>query len=166
MIMTNLEKISIALVFLATISLYPLVPDNPLNHLDNPNYWGVIGYVTIFVTVVTLRVYEGLSNESERLVLTVFLAGMPLIYVADWIRFDGMSLWIIVELAGLSIYAIIAYLSTKKYFILLPIGLAGHGLWDLLHFNQGLYVPNWYVLACAIVDCAIGFYVYARFRNA
>ena len=163
--MNKMEKISIGLVFLATFCLYPLVPDNPVHHLDNPNYWGVMGYVAIFATVVILRLNESLSIELERSILTVFLAGMPLIYVADWVRFDGTSFWIIVELIGLSIYAAIAYLSNKKYLILLPIGIAGHGLWDLLHFNQDLYVPNWYVLACAIIDIAVGFYVYARFKN-
>ena len=73
------------------------MPDNPVHHLDNPNYWGVVGYVAVFATVVILRLNESLSIELERSILTVFLAGMPLIYVADWVRFDGTSFWIILK---------------------------------------------------------------------
>jgi hypothetical protein len=43
---------------------------------------------------------------------------------------------------------------------LLAAGIAGHGLlWDAWHFNRGGFVPDWYVLACLVVDLTFGFYV-------
>lgn len=157
------DHITIGMVLLATLGLILLVPDSPLKHLDNPSYWGVIGYLLILIYVVILRFLKQ-PLVHERMVLTLFLAGMPLIYLANWMRFDGASLWILFEILGLLLYGGLALFS-KKHLVLLSIGIAAHGLWDLLHYDQELYVPNWYVLACAIVDLAVGMYAFVRFRN-
>lgn len=158
-----LKKITIGLVLFATLGLILLVPDNPLKHLDNPSYWGVIGYLLMFIYVAGIRLFEQ-PAAHERLVLTIFLAGMPLIYLANWARFDGASLWGLFETMGLIIYGGLALFS-KRRLVLLSAGIAAHGLWDLLHYNQALYVPNWYVLACALVDLAVGLYAFVRFRH-
>ena len=158
-----IENITMGIVLLATVGLVLLVPDNPLKHLDNPSYWGVIGYLLIFIGVVFIRLARQPAT-LERLVLTLFLAGMPLIYLANWVRFDGASLWVLFEVLGLLLFMGLALFSRKRL-VLLSLGIAAHGLWDLLHYNQAMYVPNWYVLACAIVDLAVGMYAFVRFRN-
>lgn len=163
--MKNIEKISISLVFVATLSMVFIVPENPAFHLDDPNYWGVIGYCAVFLVVLFMRILGNQTIKQEKILLTIFLAAMPLIYIADWLRFDRKSFWIWIEIVGLFIYVLMAILSTRRRIILLGIGIAAHGLWDLFHFNQQLYVPNWYVIACAVVDCAAGFYVVIRFKT-
>ena len=157
------DIVSIGIVLLATLGLILLVPANPFKNLDDPSYWGVIGYLLAFIWGAAIRLFER-PAAHERLLLTLFLAGMPLIYLANWARFDGASAWGLFEILGLLIYGGLALFSRKRL-LLLSIGIAAHGLWDLLHYNQALYVPNWYVLACALVDLAVGLYAFVRFRN-
>ena len=101
----------------------------------------------------------------ERVLLSVFLAGMPLIYLMGWFRArdHAASSWIWVELLGLALFAALALLGLKNSPWFLALGIAGHGLaWDSWHYGNSAYVPNWYAVACLLVDLALGAYVAVR----
>ena len=121
-----------------------------------------MGYYLVFLVIVIIRLLKR-SGLVEQRILTFFLAGMPLIYIGNWLRFDGDSMWIFAELVGLLIFGGLAFLS-KQRLLLLPIGIAGLGFWDLLHLTHQEFVPDWYIAACAVIDVCCGFYAFARFR--
>lgn len=120
------------------------------------------------ITVGCLWVTRSRGPEAvrfERALLCGFLAGMPLIYLMGWFRArdHAASSWIWVELLGLALFSALALLGLKNSPWFLAIGIAGHGLaWDSWHYQNSAYVPNWYAVACLLVDVALAAYVAAR----
>ncbi len=145
----------------ATIALFWIVPEIPLLHLDDPSHWGVMGYAATLV-VVAARLLGRRSAASERRWMVGFLVGMPLIYVADWVRFGGTIGWLGIEVMGVALYTAAAWLSMRRVPWLLPAGIMGHALWDVAHYDSTAFVPNWYALGCVVVDVALGLYVAGR----
>jgi hypothetical protein len=103
--------------------------------------------------------------KFERTMLAGFLVAMPLVYVMSWFaaRDHAASSWIWVEHLGLALFAAIAALGLKNSPWFLAIGIAGHGFaWDLWHYKNSAYIPDWYAVACMLVDLALGANVAAR----
>ena len=120
------------------------------------------------VTVVCLWLTRWLGSRAmkfERAWLAAFLVAMPLVYVMGWFaaRDRAATLWIWVELLGLALFAAFAALGFKKSPWFLVLGIAGHGLaWDSWHYKNSSYAPDWYAVACLLVDLVLGAYVAAR----
>ena len=124
----------------------------------------VAGAVTVACLWLT-RWLGWRAMKFERTWLAVFLVGMPLIYVMGWFvaRDHAARSWLWVELLGLAIYAAFAALGLKKSPWFLAIGIAGHGIaWDAWHYKNSAYVPDWYAVACLLVDLALAAYVATR----
>lgn len=120
------------------------------------------------ITVICLWVTRSRRPEAvrfERALLCVFLAGMPLVYLMGWFRArsHAASSWIWVELLGLALFAALALLGLKNSPWFLAIGIAVHGLaWDSWHYQNSAYAPDWYAVACLLVDVALAAYVATR----
>jgi hypothetical protein len=102
----------------------------------------------------------------ERNLLAGFLVVMPLVYVARYLFASGGSAvnhWFWVEIIGTGIFSALAVLGVKRSPWFLAIGMVLHGLtWDIWHYRNSAYIPDWYVIACLAVDLAFGAYVAAR----
>jgi hypothetical protein len=103
----------------------------------------------------------------ERRVLALFLAGMPLVYVASWLVTRGAGTgggWLWVEIAGFPLYTALAILGIRRSPWLLAAGIAAHGLaWDSWHyFTKTAYIPGWYAIGCFLVDIGLGIYIATR----
>lgn len=128
----------------------------------------LLATVATAVTAACLWLTQWLGSRAmkfERVWLAAFLVGMPLIYVMGWLaaRNHAASSWIWVELLGLVLFAVFAVLSLKNSPWFLAIGITGHGVaWDSWHYRNSAYVPDWYAVACLLVDLALGAYVAAR----
>lgn len=160
----NVQWALAGLVLVATIALFWVVPEFPLAHLDDPSHWGVVGYAVTVVLLGRWFTVGPKAHKAERRLLVRFLVGMPLIYLADWLRFGGPGFWLPIELGGGLVYWIIAWLTAKKSPWLLPVGITGHAIWDLLHVGRTSFVPDWYAVGCLVVDVALGLYVFGRVR--
>lgn len=120
------------------------------------------------VTVACLWLARWLGSRAvkfERAWLAAFLVGMPLAYVLGWFAAGARAAnsWIWVELLGLALFATFAALGLKNSPWFLAIGIAGHGLaWDSWHYKNSAYVPDWYAVACLLVDLALSAYLVAR----
>ena len=120
------------------------------------------------VTVACLWLTRWLGTRALKFELTwlaIFLVGMPLIYVMGWFvaRDHAARSWLWVELLGLAIYAAFAALGLKKSAWFLVIGIAAHGLaWDSWHYKNSAYTPDWYAVACFLVDITLAAYVATR----
>ena len=124
----------------------------------------VVGAVTVACLWLT-RWLGSRAIKFERTMLAGFLVAMPLVYVMGWFaaRDHAASSWIWVELLGLALFAAFAALGLKNSPWFLAIGIAGHGFaWDLWHYKNSAYIPDWYAVACMLVDLALGAYVAAR----
>lgn len=142
-------------VLAAAAALFWIVPEWPLGHLDDPSHWGIVGYAVVVVALVA-RTVRG-RPAFRRRTMAVFLVAMPVVYLADWARFGGSAGWLAVEAAGAVLYWGLAWMGTVRWIWVLPVGIAGHGLWDLAHLGPvAPFVPDWYALACVVVDGALG----------
>lgn len=71
------------------------------------------------------------------------------------------------ELAGATLYGIAAVLGLLWHPIALPIGLAAHAVWDLLHHNGafGAQVPRWYIPLCVVFDLLAASFLLALYLS-
>ncbi len=148
----------------ATVALPWIVPGFPLAHLDDPGHWGVIGYLVVLAIVLRLRLRGARGTRAERRVLAIFLAGMPVVYLADWVRFDGPPPWLWIEAAGAVPFWALAVLGLRRWPGFLVAGLAGHALWDAAHYRRTDFVADWYVVGCLLVDLAFAVYAAGQVR--
>jgi len=128
----------------------------------------LLGSVASAVTAACLWLTRRMGLRAmkfERAWLAAFLVGMPVVYLLGWLgaRNRAATSWSWVELLGLALFAALAVLGLKKSPWFLVIGIAGHGIaWDSWHYKNSAYVPDWYAVACLLVDLALGAYVAAR----
>lgn len=91
---------------------------------------------------------------------------MPLVYVSRYLfaaTGHGASYCFGVEVLGTFIFAALAVLGVKRLPWFLVIGVVLHGLaWDIWHYRNSSYIPDWYAIACLAVDLALGGYVASR----
>lgn len=124
----------------------------------------ILAIVTILALHVTAR-SGPLGIKFERILLALFLAGMPIVYVASWfaVEHEHASHWLLVELGGLPIYITLAVLGLTRSPWLLAAGITAHGLaWDTWHIAGSDYIPSWYAIGCLMADIGIGAYVAVR----
>jgi hypothetical protein len=121
----------------------------------------------VVVTCLWLTRWQGLGGVNfERKLLAGFLVAMPLVYVSRYLFAStgrAANYWLWIEVLGTLIFAALAVLGVKRSPWFLAIGMVLHGLaWDIWHYRNSTYIPDWYVIACLAVDLAIGAYVAAR----
>ncbi|WP_342075062.1 hypothetical protein [Yoonia sp. SS1-5] len=150
-------------LYLAVIAVTALifVPALPFLHLDDPSHWGVLGFAaTAFLLLSPASDYW--PRPRLHTILTVFVIALPVIYVANSLRWNGGLTGLSVELAGLVIWCSLAIAALRRP-VLLPIGIALHAIWDAAHFGHVDYVPDWYIIACIAADLGLAGYLFARF---
>lgn len=143
----------------ATLALVWVLPDAPWLHLDQPAYLGALGYLVVVGVVLAQRLRGRRGSRLERRCLAVFLAGMPVVYVASWSAAGGGPGWLGIELVGIAVFWPLAALGAVRSPWYLAGGIAGHAAWDLWHHGLTAYVPEWYTLGCLVVDLAVAIYV-------
>lgn len=161
------DVIGIGAVLAATLACLAVVPDWPHRHLDDPSYWGVIGYGLAVLAVGRLRLTGRRGTHAERRLLALFLAGMPVVYLACGLRFGASAGWMLGETAAALVFWGMAVAGLRRRGSWLAVGIVAHGMWDTAHHSlwpQGLEgpVPDWYVVACLLIDGAVGLYAAAQ----
>ena len=159
------ERIALAIATLLTaIGLYQ-APSWQAILTDVCLQAGVVSAATIVLLYVT-RLLGARGIAIERIVLALFLAAMPLVYILRWLtKRDGAgSEWLWLELLGFAVYAALAVMGLKVSAWYLAAGIGAHGIaWDAWHyFTAETYMPHWYAIACMLVDLGLGMYVAAR----
>lgn len=151
------------LLVLAALAALAVLPDWPQRHLGDPSYWGVLGFLVLVVLVLRHRRGSWTSGSGNRRTIVAFLFLVPLVYVADWLRFGGSSLELAIELVGLAVWAALALFARRSDFVLW-LGCVLHALWDAAHFGRVSFVPEWYSAACIAADVGLGAFVLILLR--
>lgn len=159
------DKLAFAFAAASTAVALYIVPSWH-EFLTDPCLWApAAAGATILLLLVTRHLGDGARLFEVRW-LALFLAGMPLIYLARWILSRGDIAghgWLAAELGGVLVYVTLAILGLKRYW-LLAVGIAAHGIaWDSWHYFPGSsYVPSWYAVECLVVDIGLAAYAAAR----
>ena len=120
----------------------------------------VIGIVLAIGFILLIR--RSRSYAKEKLSIAIGLVVAALIYVGFGL-FSGSLWWILIEIAGVAIYAMFASLGLKKSGWYLAAGWALHPLWDAgLHDYSTQFVPHWYINGCIGFDLLVAAYVVLR----
>jgi len=122
---------------------------------------------TVIEIVVGLFLGVGFVVLSRKYApsFAVGLVVTALIYVGLAI-FNGARTWIPIELAGVAIFAVFAWLGLKKSGWFLAAGWALHPLWDAgLHVYSTQFVPRWYIGGCIGFDLLVAAYIVYSGRN-
>ena len=135
-----------------------LVPDWSVRHLAEPVYLAVLANIAVVAFITLVRLTGARGSRSERTVLALFLAGMPVIYVSSWLLSPQPG-WLWVELSGCAIFSALAWLGSVRSAWFLALGILAHGVfWDLWHHDQTSFIPNWYTIGCGITDFGVSLY--------
>jgi hypothetical protein len=124
-----------------------------------PELLGAVAGVATIAFLVVLRRRGERGSVMERRILALFLAGMPVVYVASWLvsRQPG---WLLPEVVGLIVFGALALLGLRGSPWFLAVGILCHGVfWDAWHYWHTTFIPSWYVVACLLTDVALGAYV-------
>src|SRR6185295_20221334 len=125
---------------------------------------------TVIEIVVGLLLASGfiLLVRLSRSYARSFAIGLvvtALIYVGLAI-FNSALTWIPIELAGVAVFAVFAWLGLKKSGWWLAAGWALHPLWDAgLHDYSTQFVPHWYIGGCIGFDLLVAIYIAFRVTN-
>lgn len=144
-----------AVLAVATVASLAVVPRPAWSQASEVTTQAVYG---ILVTLAALAILRATGRtRAEQICLAALLAAMPLVYVRSVPA--GGALW--PEVIGFVLFVGIAAVALFALPALLAPGLAAHGLWDLAHLTTGP-VPQWYAVACAVIDVGLGIYIASR----
>lgn len=157
-------KVHWLLLVAATGLALRFVPASPRFPVDDPNRWAVLGCLAV-VGHLLFRGWRRPGIEPHRRSLLVLLTALPVVYLADWVRFGGSGAWLAVEIVGAALFWGLAWLAVQKGPRFLAVGIGAHAGWDLMHFGTSTYVPDWYILACIIIDITVAWVVVRLIRE-
>jgi hypothetical protein len=154
----RLEPLAFVLVFVALYyAFFVLAPHSALYDFAKAETLAGWATVVVAVALVVLRRLPARRLRFERLIYAVFLAAMPLIYLAAALR-QGSSSDIAIELVGVFAFVSLAVIGYYKSFLAIGLGIAAHGFgWDSWHHSSASYIASWYPFACMLIDVALGF---------
>ena len=159
------DKLSFAFAVASTAVALYIVP-SWRGFLTDPCLWALAAAAATILLLLVTRHLGDRARLFEVRWLALFLAGMPVIYLARWIFKGGPSAgygWLLVELAGVLVYGTLAIAGLKRHW-LIAAGIAAHGIvWDSWHYFPGSsYVPSWYAIGCLVVDIGLATYTATR----
>ncbi len=113
-----------------------------------------------------IALVRGVSRKQELKIYALALSIAALIYVG--FALAGATLaWAAVEVCGLVVFTVIAWLGLRVTAWMLVLGWASHVAWDmLLHKLMDVaFVPDWYPFVCLSFDLFLAGYLAARIRR-
>jgi hypothetical protein len=117
----------------------------------------VVGGLLAIGFILLVRRSGGYTKEKR--IFAIGLVVAALIYVGFGL-FSGSIGWMLIELAGVPIYAAFAWPGLKKSGWFLAAGWALHPLWDAgLHGISTPCVPHWYIGGCIGFDLLVAGYI-------
>lgn len=159
-----MDAIGIVTLVLCTGLSLLLVPDISAGNWFEPTILAAIGTPILLAVLVGLRV-KNAAVRWERAGLALFLLLMPTVYLSSLALHGGGAIWLVVEALGQVLFAAVALTGWRKAPWVLAVGLAGHGLaWDSWHHGRTDFIPDWYTLACLLVDIGCGTYALSRLK--
>lgn len=126
--------------------------------------------IGVLIALAFLFLFHFGKEDVLKGILAVALVITALIYVGFaifGILTNSANLnWLWLEIFGVGIYFLPAFLGVRKSMWFLAIGWAAHVLWDtILHFGENVtFVPDFYPPVCIGFDLVIAAYICWRFR--
>jgi hypothetical protein len=119
------------------------------------------GFIIGLITTVAIIAFAEIFRKIDlKFLASLTLAAIPFIYIGFSI--DPHSLMLTIP--GASFFLFFAYWGYKKNYMLTVVGLALHGLWDVLFPLVSTVAPHGYDVFCITIDVLIAFYFYVKLK--
>ena len=112
------------------------------------------------ITAAIIAFAEIFKKIDLKFFASLNLAVIPFIYIGFSI--DPYTLMLTVP--GASFFLMFAYWGYKRNYILTVIGLALHGLWDVVFPHVSTVAPHGYDIFCITIDVLLAFYFYLKLK--
>ena len=137
-----------------------IVPVSPFGRIVEPIYLATISSSALTIALAVLRLRARRDVRIEKLLLALFLGGMPFIYTLTALRNGASGNVLAMEGTAILVFGALAVVGLIGSPWFLVAGIAGHGLlWDASHHVTHLVVPGWYAVFCLVVDVILAAYV-------
>ena len=119
------------------------------------------GFIIGFsVTAAIIAFAEIFRKIDLKFFASLSLAVIPFIYIGFSI--DPYALMLTVPAA--TFFLLFAYWGYKKNYLLIVIGLALHGLWDVFFPHVSNVAPHGYDIFCITIDVLLALYFYWKLK--
>ena len=119
------------------------------------------GFIIGLSTAAAIIAFAEIFRKIDvKLFASLTLAVIPFIYIGFSI--DPHSLMLTIP--GASFFLLFAYWGYKKYYLLIVVGLALHGLWDVLFPYVSKVAPHGYDVFCITIDFILALYFYLKLK--
>ncbi len=119
------------------------------------------GFIIGFsVTAAIIAFAEIFRKIDLNFFASLNLAVIPFIYIGFSI--DPYTLMLTIP--GASFFLMFAYWGYKKNYLLTVIGLALHGLWDIIFPHVSTVAPHGYDVFCITIDVLLAVYFYVKLK--
>jgi len=112
------------------------------------------------ITVAIIAFAEIFRKIDLKFFASLTLAVIPFIYIGFSI--DPYALMLTIPAA--SFFLMFAYWGYKKNYMLIVIGLALHGLWDVFFPHVSTVAPVGYDVFCFTIDVLLALYFYLKLK--
>ena len=117
-------------------------------------------FIGLGTTVAIIAFAEIFRKIDLNFFASLILAVIPFIYIGFSIAPQPLMLTI----PGASFFLMFAYWGYKKSYILTVIGLALHGLWDVVFPHVSTVAPHGYDVFCGTIDVLLALYFYWKLK--
>ena len=117
----------------------------------------IIGLITTAAVIAFTEIFR---KVDLKLFASLSLAVIPFIYIGFSI--DPRAL--VLTIPAASFFLMFAYWGYKTNYLLIVIGLALHGLWDVLFPHVSTVAPHGYDVFCITIDILLAFYFYVKLK--
>ena len=112
-------------------------------------------------TTVSIIAFTEIFRKIDlKFLASLSLAAIPFIYIGFSI--DPHAL--VLTIPAASFFLMLAYWGYKKNYMLIVIGLALHGLWDVLFPHVSAAAPSGYDVFCLTIDVLLAMYFYLKLK--
>lgn len=120
--------------------------------------WFFLGVVSAAMFLVLIRRLP----QEEPTTLAVALVVAAMVYLIFAAIGHASEFWMTLEIIGVGIYGLMAFLGQRHSKNWLMLGWMLHPIWDIgLHFiKRGAeFMPTWYVFSCVSFDFSVAAYI-------
>ncbi|MBL7844260.1 MAG: hypothetical protein JNK44_10385 [Cyclobacteriaceae bacterium] len=117
-------------------------------------------FIGLCTTLTVIAFVEIVRKIDLKFFASLSLAVIPFIYIGFSI--DPYALLLTVPAA--SLFLLFAYWGYKKNYMLTVVGLALHGLWDVIFPHVSTVAPHHYDVFCITIDVLLALYFYLKLK--
>lgn len=126
---------------------------------------------SLFVGALLAFGMIGLVKRRRKEDTTYVYAAALIVAAAIYAAFSmnaGPGEWVLLELAGVVLFGVLAVLGFRKSMAILASGWTLHVGWDIVHqvTDSADFVPAWYPMLCVAFDVVIGIHLFLGWRRS